>query len=57
MARAMYFQSYFGGFHVKGKLYESPKGSGNMVDGAELNIADYANVISRHAPSVRAALA
>lgn len=56
MARAMYAAGYYGGFHVKDKLYESPKGSGQMVLGSELNIRDYTSVIARQVPSVRAAI-
>lgn len=57
MARAMYHQGYFGGFHQKGKLYEKPKGSGRMIDGAEANIEDYTSIIARQIPGIRAALA
>ena len=55
MARAMYRQGYFGGFHEKDKDYVQPDGS--IVKGAELNIRDYTKVIARQVPSVRGALA
>lgn len=54
MARAMYHQGYYGGFHVGKQDYTQPDGS--IVKGAELNIRDYTHVIARQVPSVRAAL-
>jgi len=54
MARSMYAQGYYGGFHVKDRDYV--QADGTTVKGAELNIRDYTRVIARQAPSVRAAL-
>jgi hypothetical protein len=55
LAAAMYSASYYTGFHKRGVLYRQADGS--ELDGAVLNIRDYAKGILRHVPSVRAALA
>lgn len=49
MAAAMYANGYFTGFHEPDKVYGG-------VPGDEANVLDYAKGISKHMPSVRAAL-